>query len=69
MRRYKPRAEKDSISKKLEKMYQNYGINTSDMSDDEFDRIKESYLKEGKDLDDDLKKSEQFKERFENDIV
>ena len=65
----KPAQEKDALTKKIEKMYQNYGIDTSSMSDEEFERMKEQYLIKGKDINSDLKESEKFKERFVNDIV
>jgi hypothetical protein len=61
--------EKDALSKKIEKMYQNYGLDTSNMTDDEFERMKSQYINNGKNIDVDLKESEKFKERFANDIV
>ena len=65
----KPAQEKDSLTKKIEKMYHNYGIDTSNMSDEEFERMREQYLDKGKDIDADLRESERFKERFADDIV
>jgi len=61
--------EKSGLAKKIESMYQNYGIDTSNMSDEEFDRICDLYRRQKEDIDADLKKSEEFKERFEDDIV
>lgn len=65
----KPSQEKSPLAKKIEKMYQNYGINTADMSDEEFERICDLYRKHRRDIDVDLKKSEKHKDRFEDDIV
>ena len=59
----------EAFVKKLEQMYQNYGIDTSNMSDDEFERLRKMYRRKGRDIDKDLKDSEKFKDRFENDIV
>jgi len=61
--------DRDNLSKKIEKMYRNYGIDTSDMTEDEFSRMKKLYLDGGKSIDKDLKDSEQYKERFADDIV
>jgi len=60
---------KDSITKKIQKMYSNYGMDTSGMSDDEFQRIREMYLSLKKDIDSDLKNSEKFKDVFSEDIL
>ncbi len=59
--------ENDEIIKKLEKMYQNYWIDTSNMDEEEWERLRKQYLK--KDLDSDLKKSEKYKDQFSEDIV
>lgn len=55
--------------KKIKKMYQNYGLNTSNMSEDELDRLYQSYKKPGKNLEKDLKESEKFLTVFEEDII
>ena len=65
----KQKEERDPLSKKIEKMYHNYGIDTSDMSDEEFQRMKDQYLAKKQNLDHDLRESEKFKERFADDIV
>lgn len=59
----------DSIVKKIEKLYQNYGIDITDMSDDEFERLKASYEQKSRNIDKDLKDSEQHNGKFENDIL
>lgn len=61
--------DKDAFLKKLEKMYHNYGIDTSNMAEDEFDRLRELYSQKGKSIDDDLLASEKYIERFEGDIL
>lgn len=61
--------EKDAVIKKLEKMYQNYGIDISEMDEEEFERLRHSYQERSQDLEQDLEKSEQFKDRFVDDIV
>jgi hypothetical protein len=55
--------------KKIRKMYQNYGLNTANMSEDELDRLYQSYKATGKDLDKDLKDSEKFLSVFGEDII
>lgn len=61
--------DKDDFIKKIEKLYQNYGIDTSNMDEDEFERLRSSYQSRGKNIDLDLEKSEKYKNQFENDIV
>jgi hypothetical protein len=65
----KNKDDTDSLKKKLEKIYKNYGLDTSNMSDDEFERMREFYCQNGKDIDEDLKESERHKDRFVDDIV
>lgn len=65
----KNQPEKDAITKKIEKLYQNYGIDVSEMDDEEFERLRSSYRNRGKDIDKDLESSEKFKDRFIDDIV
>lgn len=63
--------KKDDITKKIIKIYQNYGIDIADMSDEEFDRIKKSYINPENELnlDVDLEKSEKYIEKFKEDII
>lgn len=61
--------KKDILSRKIEKIYHNYGIDTSDMTEEEFDRIKVEYLFGKSNIDKDLKESEKFKNIFKEDIV
>lgn len=57
------------IIKKIMKMYENYGIDVSNMAEEEFERIKDLYKQSQKDLDADLKKSEKYKGLFDEDIM
>jgi hypothetical protein len=61
--------ETDPVIKKLIKMYGNYGMDISNMSEDEFERLKNLYLHPSKNLDSDLKESEKHKDRFVDDIM
>lgn len=65
----KENKNKDEFIKKIEKLYQNYGIDTSNMDEDEFERLRASYQVHGKNIDNDLEKSEKYKNQFEDDIV
>ena len=59
----------DPVVKKIIKMYENYGIDVSNISEEEFDRIKNLYKSTKKDINSDLKNSEKFKGRFDDDII
>lgn len=61
--------EKDALTKKIEKLYHNYGIDTSNMSEEELGRLKARYSRPDEDINKDLRASEKFKDRFANDIV
>ena len=71
MKRRAERADKklESFTRKVERLYHNYGMNTADMSDDEFQRICDSYKVNEKNIDRDLRESEKHKERFTEDII
>lgn len=58
----------DSLTKKIIRLYKNYGLNIANMSEDELLRIKKKYLKSGK-IDDDLKLSEKYIDKFSEDIL
>lgn len=62
-------AKYEADIKKLKKMYENYGINTSDMSDEEFDRLYKQYLNSNKNLNEDLKDSEKYSHIFDDDMI
>lgn len=59
----------EAAIKKIKKIYENYGINTNDMSEDELNRLYRQYVSTGKNLDEDLKESEKFSSVFEEDII
>jgi hypothetical protein len=62
MQKKKAKSEqKDLIVEKIKEMYSNYGIDISDMGDEEFLRLKEQYASKPGSLDDDLKASEKHK--------
>jgi len=60
----------DKYIVKIKEMYKNYGIDVSDMSDEEFIRIKEQYLSKLRgDLDQDLEASRKHFEALSKDII
>lgn len=59
----------EATLKKIKRLYENYGIDTSDMAEDELDRLFEQYQSPEKNLDEDLKNSEKFSSMFEDDII
>tara|TARA_R110000824_G_scaffold59797_1_gene160287 strand:+ start:41 stop:271 length:231 start_codon:yes stop_codon:yes gene_type:complete len=61
---------KDELIEKIKEMYSNYGIDISNMSDDEFERIKEQYLKrQDSSIDKDLKRSKKYIPDFCDKII
>lgn len=65
----KPQKDKSEIWKKIEQLYQNYGIDTSSMTEEEFQRLAEMYSKNGVDLDADIQNSERHKDKFSEDVI
>jgi hypothetical protein len=59
----------DVLTKKIIKMYKNYGLDVSNMSDEEISRIREKYEKMGSNIDNDLKKSEKYSGNFSDHIL
>ncbi len=59
----------DEFFKKIEKLYQNYGMDTSNMDEDELLRLKDLYQKRGRSIDADIAASEKYKDRFIDDLV
>lgn len=56
--------------KKIKKIYQNYGINTDDMSDDELERLYHEYRKGRGNLEADIETSQKHSSTFtEDDII
>lgn len=62
--------DKDALSKKIEKLYRNYGIDISEIEEDELERLKEAYSNGKSSIDNDLKNSEQHRDKFiEVDLI
>lgn len=62
--------EKDALSKKLEKLYRNYGIDISEIEEDELERLKEAYSSGKNSIENDLRDSEQHRDKFvEMDLI
>jgi uncharacterized membrane protein len=59
----------DSIKAKLDKIYHNYGIYTSEMTDEEYNRLISYYIDNPKELDVDYKKSVKYAEQFPEEKV
>lgn len=57
------------IYEKIERLYENYGIDTAAMDEEEFDRLILDYIKKPGKLDEDLEKSEKHKNKFSEDII
>ena len=58
--------QKDPIIEKIKKLYEVHGEDTSDMEDEEFERIKSEYLKKGlKILDFDLREAQRKRDQIE----
>jgi hypothetical protein len=61
--------KQDTLTKKILKLYKNYGLDVSSISDEEIERIKPSYKKKGNNIDSDLKKSEDYIDEFAGNII
>lgn len=59
----------EAMVKKIKKMYENYGLNTSDMPEDEWDRLYKAYSSPKKNIDQDLKESEKVANMFGDDDI
>lgn len=57
------------IQDKIERLYTNYGIDTSTMGEEEFDRLVEEYSRKPENLEADLQKSEEYKDKFSEDLI
>lgn len=58
------------LKDKIKRLYNNYGIDISDMEEEEYTRIINSYSNNRKKLEEDLGKSEEIKGMFtEDDII
>lgn len=70
MKKKKKVTKYDLEIRKIKKIYQNYGINTDDMSEEELDRLYHDYRKGKSNLESDIKDSEKYSSTFtEDDII
>ena len=63
----------DKVVKKLRKsikdLYNNYGIDVSDMSDDEFGRLIKQYLSGQSNIDKDLEESQKYADKYDDESL
>lgn len=59
----------EKVKKKVRKMYRNYGINVSEITDDEFNRVSEYYFNNVKELEVDYKKSTKHQDLYADEEV
>jgi len=59
----------DPFLKKLIRLYKNYGLDISNMSEEEVERIRDRYDRTESSLDIDLKKSEKYSNKYAEDII
>ncbi len=60
----------DPVTKKIMRIFKNYGLDINSMSDDEFERMKGLYRnKTASELDKDLEASEVFSEEYSENII
>ena len=57
----------EKIKKKVKEIYKNYGINTSEMTDEEVQRLCEYYLTNKQALKEDLEKSLIYKGKYSDE--
>jgi hypothetical protein len=67
-KKYK-KTKEDILIKKIKKLYANYGINTDDMDEEELFRICDQYISKNKNIDEDIQKSETYKDKFSDDEI
>ena len=60
-------SEVDLIKKKLDKMYENYGIDSSGMDDGDLSRVVRYYFENKEELDSDYEESKRYSGRFDDD--
>ena len=59
----------DAIAKKILKLYANYGLDTSGMSEEELARLVEQYKVSTSDIAADLKESEKHSDAYSDNII
>jgi hypothetical protein len=65
----KKKSKFDIELKKIRKIYENYGIDTSDMSEEELDRIYHQYKKTNRSIENDVRESERYSAVFDEDDI
>ncbi len=61
--------ELDRMIAKLRQMYENWGIDTTDMEEDELQRVLRPYISGERSLEKDLKASAVHAKKFKDDII
>lgn len=61
--------ENDPIVKKIIKIYENYGMDISNMSEEEFERLRSKYVGNKAQLNQDVKNSEKYRGKFTDDVL
>lgn len=69
IKKNKKPADFESEVEKLKRIFQNYGLNILDMTEEEFERLYKSYKESGKDINKDLRDSEKFSGKYDDDII
>lgn len=69
MQKKSKKTKEDILIKKIKKLYANYGINTDDMDEEELFRICDQYISKNKNIDEDIQKSETYKDKFSDDEI
>lgn len=59
----------DILKAQIDKLYSNYGIDITDMNEEEYLRIINSYENDSKKLAKDVRESEKFKDQFSDEDI
>tara|TARA_B100000131_G_scaffold261741_1_gene257960 strand:+ start:3575 stop:3784 length:210 start_codon:yes stop_codon:yes gene_type:complete len=57
----------NKLKKSIKDLYNNYGIDVSDMGDDEFGRLIKQYLNGESDINKDLEESKKYADEYEDE--
>jgi secreted protein with Ig-like and vWFA domain len=58
-----------NLRKSIKDIYNNYGIDVSDMGDDEFGRLIKQYLNGDSNIDEDLEESLKYAHRYDDESL
>ena len=64
-----PKLDIEKIKEYVKNLYRNYGINIGNMSDEEISRICRHYFNNPEELGDDVKKSKEYSDTFDDDDI